>query len=413
MDQTRFLQRVRMNQFERVYRRWKEKKVTQAEAAEQLGIGERTFRRYTVRYSNEGMRGLLDRRLGALSHNQAPQEETSEVVGLYKTLYPQRNVAHFYEAYKEHHGGRRCYNWVKKALYSAGVGRRPRGGGVHRQRRERRGQVGEMIHQDASTHRWVPEEVWDLVVTMDDATGEIYSAFFVWEEGTWSSMRGVRDVLESRGIFTSFYSDRGPHYWITPAAGERVDKENPTQFGRAMAELGILMIPGYSPEARGRSERMFGTLQGRLPAELRERGIVEMEEANRFLEESFIGDFNRRFMVVSAEKGEAFVPLLDAKLDDILCLKHRRVVGNDNCVRYKGMSLQIPPVEDRYHFVRAKVVVHEHSDGSMSVYHGKRRLGRYDCEGRLKNKGGISRPRTQIRNSRSFTSPSSGYALQG
>ncbi len=410
MDQTRFLQRVRMNQFERVYRRWKHKKLTQAEAAEQLGIGERTFRRYTVRYRDEGTKGLLDRRLGAVSHNRASKQEVSEVVALYKALYPNRNVAHFYEAYKECHGGRRCYNWVKNTLYSAGAARMSRGGGVHRERRERREKAGEMIHQDASTHRWVPGDVWDLVVTMDDATGEIYSAFFVSEEGTWSSMRGVREVLESRGIFLSFYSDRGPHYWSTPEAGGRVDKDNPTQFARAMGELGVVMIPGYSPEARGRSERMFGTLQGRLPAELCERGIVEMEEANRFLEESFIEDFNGRFIVAPAEEGEAFVPLFDARLDDILCLKHRRVVGNDNCVRYKGMSLQIPPVKDRHHFVKAKVMVHEHSDGSMSVYHGKRRLGRYDKEGRLKNKGGRSRPRTWIMGSRSFTSVSQGVA---
>ena len=302
---------------------------------------------------------------------------------------------------------------VKSCLYSAGVARRPRGGGMHRERRERKEQAGMMIHQDASTHRWVPQEVWDLVVTMDDATGEIYSAFFVWEEGTWSSMRGVRDVLESRGIFTSFYSDRGPHYWSTPKMGGRVDKDNPTQFGRAMAELGVVMIPGYSPEARGRSERMFGSLQGRLPAELGERGIVEMEEANRFLAESFIEDFNRRFMVAPAEEGEAFVPLLDARLDDILCLKYPRVVGNDNCVRYKGMSLQIPAVEDRYHFVRARVMVHEHGDGSISVYHGKRKLGKYDREGRLKNKGGVSRPKVNVGKHRSFISPSSGYALRG
>ena len=305
-------------------------------------------------YRDEGSK-LFDRRLGAVSHNRASRQETSEVVALYKGVYPDRNVAHFYEAYTERHGGRRCYNWVKRCLYSdlppSGVARRPRGGGVHRERRERKEQSGMMIHQDASTHRWVPQEVWDLVVTMDDATGEIYSAFFVWEEGTWSSMRGVRDVLEREGIFTSFYSDRGPHYWSTPKMGGRVDKDNPTQFGRAMAELGVVMIPGYSPEARGRSERMFGTLQGRLPAELCERGIVEMEEANRFLAESFIEDFNRRFMVVPAEEGEAFVPLLDAKLDDILCLKYPRVVGNDNCVRYKGMSLQIPAVEDRDHKV--------------------------------------------------------------
>ena len=251
MDQTRFLQRVRMNQFKRVYDRWKHKKVTQKEAAEQLGITQRTFRRYVVRYRSEGAEGLLDRRLGKVSPRRAPQQETSELVALYRDLYPQRNVAHFYEAYVERHGGKRSYSWVKRTLYRAGVGRRPRGGVPHRQRRERREQAGMMIHQDASTHEWVLGKKWDLVVTMDDATGEIYSAFFVAQEGTWSSFRGVRDVLESKGIFSSFYSDRGSHYWRTPVAGGRVDKENPTQFGRAMIELGTLMIPGYSPEARG------------------------------------------------------------------------------------------------------------------------------------------------------------------
>ncbi len=150
-----------------------------------------------------------------------------------------------------------------------------------------------------------------------------------------------------------------------------------------MAELGVVMIAAYSPQARGRSERMFETLQGRLCAELSEQGIVEMEEANRFLRDKFVPDFNGRFMVAPAEEGSAFVPLLGVGTDDILCLKHRRVVGNDNCFRYRGMSLQIPPVEDRYHFVRAKVMVHEYPEGGMAVYHGKRRVGVYDREGSL------------------------------
>ncbi len=191
-------------------------------------------------------------------------------------------------------------------------------------------------------------------------------------------------MLESEGIFTSLYSDRGSHYWNTPKAGGRVDKDNPTQFGRAMEELGVVMIPGYSPEARGRSERMFRTLQGRLPQELREAGITRMEEANEFLADKFIAAFNEKFSVPAREEGRAFVPLLGVGTEDILCLKHRRVVGNDNCVRYGGMSLQIPPVRDRAHFVRAKVVVHEYEDGSMGVFHeGKRRLGSYDREGNL------------------------------
>ncbi len=384
MDQSRYLQMVRANRFESVYNRWKQREFTQAEAGEQLEMSERTFRRYVVRYEAWGRQGLSDKRLGRTSPRRASPQEVSEVVELYMGCYPNRNIRHFYEAYTERHGGTRGYSWVKRCLQDAGAVPRGRRRGPHRELRERKKREGEMIHQDASTHRWVPREVWDLVVTMDDATGRIYSAFFCAQEGTQSSMRGVREVLESEGIFSSFYSDRGSHYWSTPRAGGRVDKENPTQFGRAMAELGVLMIPGYSPEARGRSERMFKTLQGRLPVELEERGIEDMEEANRFLSESFIGDFNGRFAVAAAEEGSAFVPLLGVGLDDILCLKHTRAVGNDNCVRYRGMSLQIPPVKDRYHFVRAKVAVHEYEDGSIGVFHeGKRRLGFYDREGNL------------------------------
>ena len=387
MDQTRYLQMVRTNQFERVYRRWKDRKLTQGEAAVQLEMSERTFRRYVVRYTNQGSEGLLDRRLGRLSPRRAGEEEVSDVVALYRDRYPSRNIRHFYEAYKESHGGGRSYSWVKRCLQEAGVVSRGRRRGSRRELRERREQEGEMIHQDGSTHRWVPEEEWDLIVTMDDATGRIYSAFFVAQEGTWSSFRGVRDVLEREGIFSSFYSDRGSHYWNTPKAGGRVDKKNPTQFGRAMMELGSVMIPGCSPEARGRSERMFKTLQGRLPAELAELGIVDMDEANRFLADKFVVDFNRRFVVAAKEEGTAFVPLLGVGVDDILCLKHQRVVGNDNCVRYKGMSLQIPAAGDRAHFVRAKVVVHEYCDGKMAVVHdGKRKLGVYDRDGNLVEK---------------------------
>ena len=384
MNQTRYLQMVRTNQFERVYRRWKEKKVTQVEAARQLEMNERTFRRYVVRYESEGILGLADKRLNKRSPRRASQEEVDVVVALYTERYSRRNIRHFYEAYTEEHGGKRSYSWVKKCLQESGVVKRGRRRGPRRELRDRKEQEGVMIHQDGSTHEWVSGKQWDLIVTMDDATGKIYSIFFVAQEGTWSSMRGVRDVLEDKGIFLSFYSDRGSHYWNTPQAGGKVDKGNPTQFGRAMRELGIVMIPGYSPEARGRSERMFKTLQGRLPAELQERGIEEMEEANRYLVESFVDGFNERFTVEAAEEGSAFVPLLGVGTEDILCLKHSRVVGNDNCVRYKGLNLQIPPTRDRVHFVRAKVMVHEYEDGTMAVVHeGKRKLGVYDEEGNL------------------------------
>ncbi len=143
---------------------------------------------------------------------------------------------------------------------------------------------------------------WDLVVTMDDATSGVYSGFFVEEEGTWSSLRGVAETVKVQGLFDSLYTDRGSHYWHTPEAGGKVDKDKPTQFGRAMGELGIEMIAAYSPQARGRSERLFGTLQGRLPQELARAGITDMDEANEFLKD-FWPRFNAAFAVEAREAG--------------------------------------------------------------------------------------------------------------
>ena len=206
-----------------------------------------------------------------------------------------------------------------------------------------------MLHQDASTHEWAAGQWWDLVATMDDATNAVYSLFFVAEEGTWSGLRGVGEVVKTKGLFDSLYTDRGSHYWHTPKAGGKVDKDNPTQFGRAMKELGIEMIAAYSPQARGRSERLFGTLQGRLPQELARAGITELDEANEFLK-AFRPRFNAAFGVEAAEAKSAFsrlLPRMKAALPDILCLKETRTVGNDNCVSYKGKTLQIPPQPHR------------------------------------------------------------------
>ena len=289
----------------------------------------------------------MDKRIERHFPKKASDEEVKAVECLYRERYAGRNVVHFYEAYTQRHGGKRSYNCVKDCLHSSGLVAMSRRRRPHWKLREHEPRAGMMIHQDASRHRWIPGEVWDLVVTMDDATGEIYGACFVAQEGTWSSIREVQDVLESRSIFSSLYSNKGSHYWRTPVTGGRMDKENPTQFGRAMAELGVVMIAAYSPQARGRSKRMFGTLQGRLPQELREEGIRQMEEANEFLSDKFVGDFNEKFSVEAREEGSAFVPLLGVSLENMLCLKNPRVVDNDNCVSYKGINLQIPPVEER------------------------------------------------------------------
>ena len=364
--------------FEEAYDSWQAKRLTQEEAARLLGVCERSFRRYINRYHDEGLQGLIDKRLHQVSHRQAPVDEVVRLEADYKEKGRGWNVKHFYEkAYR----GERSYTWVKNRLQLAGLVTRGKRKGAHRKRRERSPLAGMLIHQDGSTHQWVAGVSWDLIVTMDDATNEVYSAFFVEEEGTWSSLRGVWETIEQKGLFCSFYSDRGSHYWHTPEAGGKVDKANPTQFGRALDELGIARIAAYSPQARGRSERLFRTWQDRLVKELASEGITDMKAANAYIREVFLPYFNRHFTVPAAEEGCAFVPLLGASLKDILCLKTERTVGNDNCVSYRGLTLQIPKQQQRCHYVKAKVKVHEYHDGRLAVFHGPRRLASFDAAG--------------------------------
>jgi transposase len=369
--------------FEEAYEGWQARRLTQEEAARLLGVGERTFRRYLDRYEEAGLEGLIDKRLEQVSQRRAPVDEVLAVTERYRRRHLGWNVKHFYAWYRREGGGR-SYSWVKNALQRAGLVTKAVKGGTHRTRRERAPWPGMMLHQDGSTHEWVAGQQWDLIVTMDDATNEHYSMFFVPEEGTASSFQGVREVIVNRGLFSSLYTDRGSHYWHTPEAGGKVDKVNLTQFGRAMKHLGIELIPAYSPEARGRSERAFATHQGRLPQELAAAGIATLEAANRYLEEVYRPAFNAEFQQPAREEGSAFVPWIGGSLDDILCEQYERSVGHDNCVRFEGITLQIPPDRHRCHYVKAKVRVHCYPDGSLAVFHGPRKLANYDTEGRLK-----------------------------
>lgn len=382
MRRTEWLQETRMRRFQEAYDGWTERRLTQEEAGRLLGVTERTFRRYVERYEDDGgLEALRDRRLLCPSHRKAPPEEVDGIVAAYRKRFDGWTAQHFYSHHYVPDGGGRSYTWVKTRLQEAGLRKKGRRKGTHRKRRERAPMPGMMIHQDGSTHEWVPEKVWDLVVTMDDANSEHYSMFFVDQEGTSSSLRGVRETIEAKGLFCTFYSDRGSHYWNTPEAGGKVDHKNPTQFGRALTHMGIEMIAAYSPEARGRSERFFQTHQGRLVKELALYGITTMEEANRYLRERYLPAFNKEFMVEPAEPGTAFVPWVGPALDDILCEQHQRTVGNDNCVSFEGLRLQIPQDRHRCHYVKAKVRVLRHADGSLSVLHGPRKLETYDPSG--------------------------------
>ncbi len=363
--------------FEEAYRGWCEHRLSQEEAALILGVSDRSFRRYINRYEESGLSGLSDKRLTQVSHRRAPVDEVIALVDVYTNHHQGWSASHFHDWHLKQ-GGFRSYTWVKDHLQRARVIPRKKRKGVHRKRREASALPSMMIHQDGSTHEWVPGQRWDLISTMDDATNNHYSMFFCAEEGTISSLRGVQDVIASHGLFCSFYSDRGSHYWHTPAAGGKVDKANLTQFGQALGRLGVTMIAAYSPEARGRSERAFATHQSRLPKELALMNITTMTEANRYLQETYLPAFNKRFTHAAREEGTAFTPYIGPPLKDTLCERYERTVGCDNCVSFENKILQIPKSDYRCNYIRVKVWVHVHIDGTLAVFHGPRKLADYD-----------------------------------
>jgi transposase len=383
MGRTGVLQEIRMQRFEEIHDRFSKGRLSASEAAEWLGVSERTFRRQRARFEEEGLAGLLDRRLGKASPHRVPADEVERVLELYRTRYTGWTVKHFHERLADKHGVKRSYGWTKSVLHAAGLVRPAVKRSAHRKKRPRRPVPGMMLHQDGSQHLWLPAlgRPVDLIVTLDDATSEIYSAFLVEEEGTDSSFRGLLAVFQAQGLPCALYTDRGSHYFHTPEAGGKVDKDTPTQVGRALAQLGVEHIPAYSPEARGRSERMFGTLQGRLVNELADAGITTLEAANRFLAEDYLARHNARFAVAASEPGSAFVPVRGVDLADILCHQEDRVVARDNTVRFEGLVLQIPPSPWRAHFVKATVRVHRYPDGRLAVFYGPRCIARYDAAG--------------------------------
>lgn len=382
MRPTELLQEIRKMRFEDTFSIWTEGRITQEEAARMLGVCPRTFRRYVDRYHNNGLDGLLDKRLTQASARKAPVDEVMSMIDRYKDRYNGWTAKHYFAWYRRE-GGTRSYSWVKNKLQEKDCIKKAPKRGAHRKRRERTPMPGMMIHQDGSTHEWVPDQKWDLIVTMDDATNEHYSMFFVDEEGTHSSMQGVKDVIQQRGLFCSFYSDRGSHYWHTPQAGGKVDKKNLTQFGRAMQQLGIGMIAAYSPQARGRSERAFHTHQSRLVKELALHDIRTMEAANLYLKESYLPAFNEEFMQPAMIPGSAFISWIGGDLDDILCEQDSRTVGRDNCVSFNRLILQIPANDYRCNYIKVRVRVLRYLDGSLAIFHGPRKLASYDQRGEL------------------------------
>ena len=384
MRRTAALQGVRQVMFRGVFDRYASSELNQIEAAELLGISERTFRRWCVRFGEGGEDGLLDRRLGKASGKRVPVDRAAEVESLYRTRYSGFTARHFHEHLARDHGFSWSYSWTKTFLQSKGLLVRAPKRGAHRRKRPRRPLPGMMLHQDGSRHAWLAgQSPLDLIVTMDDATNEIYAAFLVAEEGTASTFEALLAVFGRHGLPLSLYTDRGSHYFLTPQAGGPVDRKHPTQVGRALAHLGVEHIAAYSPEARGRSERMFQTLQDRLVKELALAAITTVEAANRFIGEVYLPAHNARFMVQAEQEGSAFVAIPGFNLAEVLCIQEERQVDRDNTVVYRKLKLQIPPSPLRPHFVKARVKVRHYHDDSYAVFHGPRCLARYDSDGHL------------------------------
>jgi len=358
------------------------KRITWWQAAEIIGISERQMRRWHRRYDEHGYNGLTDRRRGRVSERQVPLATVEAVLQLYQEQYYDFNVRHFHEKLVAEHEIKLSYTWVKLALQGAGLVKKGRKRGVHRKRRPRRPLPGMLLHIDGSQHQWFCDHRWyDLLVIMDDATSEIYYAQLVEQESTQTVMLGLRQVLEERGLFCALYSDRASHFFLTPKAGEAVDHDRLTQVGRALRELGVQLIPAYSPQARGRSERGFGTWQGRLPQELRVRGLTTIESANQFLQEEYCRAFTQRFGVAASDQGTAFVPLKRKDLDLVFSLQHERVVARDNTVSFANKVWQLERSKLRATLAGCRVTIHQHLDETLSITFGPHLIGRYAADG--------------------------------
>jgi len=358
------------------------KKIRWWDAAEIIGVTDRTMRRWRERLEAEGYSGLVDRRKGKPSDKRVPLARVEEVLRLYREVYFDLNMRHFHEKLSEEHGIELSYTWVQKALQGAGLVARGKRRGKHRRRRERRPLPGMLLHIDGSKHRWFGDERWyDLIVILDDATSEIYYAQLVEEESTRTVMAGLREVIETKGLFCALYSDRGSHFFVTPKAGEKVDKHRLTQVGRALKELGVQMIPAYSPQARGRGERSFGTWQGRLPQELRLAEIQTVEGANGFLREHYIAAFNQKFIVPAPDKGTAFRRTSRSDLNWVFTVQTERVVAQDNTVAIADRNWQLEKTRFRNSLAGCTVTIHEHLDATVSIRFGPHVVGRYRADG--------------------------------
>lgn len=358
------------------------RELTWTQAASICGLSPRHMRRLRIEYEQEGLGALVDHRRGRTMRKRIPADTIREICRLKREEYEDFSVKHFHEQLEEKHHIEISYTWTRVVLQDAGIVEKAPGRGKYRRHRERRPMRGMLLHIDASTHTWIPQlPQWDLNVVLDDADGQILYARFFEQEGLVSTFDALKHVLQRWGRFCELYHDQGSHFGVRKKQPQGLDGEPTGQVSRALKVLGIRQIFARSPQARGRSERAFGTIQGRLPQELRKAGIKTYEEANIYLQECFVPDFNRRFTVTPTQPESAFTALAGVDLELLLSAQHERIVRNDNTVSFRSAILQIPQDTYRLHFVRCPVVIHEFCDGTLGVSYQGQLLGRYTGDG--------------------------------
>ena len=358
--------------------------LTWIQAADILGVSARHLRRLKRAWERRGYNGLQDQRGRRTRRTRIPVKVIARLCRLRRERYADFSIQHFWERATEQHGFQLSYTWTRLVLQAAGLAPRAPARGQYRRKRERRPHRGLLVHLDASTHAWLPAQpMADLVIALDDADGRILYGRFVPQEGTASTFAALDHVLTRSGRFAELYTDRGSHFCHTTTAGAAPDAVQDGQVSRALRALGIRHILARSPEARGRSERAFGTIQGRLPQELRAAAITDYAAANIYLETVFIPDFNRRFTVRPTQPESAFVPLVGVDLRLLLSAHHERTVRNDSTVSFERLALQLPPTRDRRHYVRCPVLVHEFPDDTLGISYQGRLLARYTRQGTL------------------------------
>jgi transposase InsO family protein len=361
------------------------KEIKWYEAAAILGLNPRQMRRILKRWKDFGEKGLLDRRCQTPSPKRATADEVETVRKLYREKYYDFNVQHFHEMLVARHGCRRGYTWTKGVLQASGLIERAPKRGQHRRKRERRAMTGMMMHLDGSTHRWFGPDgpQLDLLAVLDDANSEVYALHLVEQESTETCMAVLRETIEKKGIFAELYTDRGSHFCYTPEGSKKPSKTVKTQLGRAMEQIQVRLILAHSPQARGRGERLWETIQGRLPQEFRLEGITTPEAGQRYIDAHFLGSLNELVRVTPADSASAFMPVVGVDLNRVFCIRQERTVDKDNTVKFENKSLQIPKNRVRATFSDCRVTVDRLPDGRMSIWYGQLLLGRYDAKGCL------------------------------